>query len=72
MENTSKSLTLDLKRHQGKAEELKKCPWIDRHFLWIDRSLGSITESLDRSQPSIDRQQLGSIAIEASKNGKDL
>jgi hypothetical protein len=34
----------------------------------MDRS----TLSMDRSQPSIDRQQLGSIAIEASKNVKDL
>jgi hypothetical protein len=34
----------------------------------MDRS----TLSVDRSQPSIDRQQLGSIAIEASKNVKDL
>jgi hypothetical protein len=48
MENTSKSLTLGLKRHQGKAEELKKCPWIDR------KKLGSIA-ALDRSpEPWID------------------
>jgi hypothetical protein len=40
----------------------------------MDRSHFLIDRSLDRSieQPWIDRQQLGSIAIEASRNVKDL
>jgi hypothetical protein len=56
MENISKSLTLGLKIHQVKAEELKTFPWIDHHFLWIDRRKLGLIATLDRSPAAwIDR-----------------